>query len=127
MSDYKIGDKVKLTPKGDGGTVIYGMVDYVYTEVISVKYEHYPNPTNNFTLDHWNIEVIQPTTEDLLNAAANLSMARPPNDNYNPYVKLDDAWYLIEVNHYPLSTDAPTVANWIDHYNFTLIQPEEAS
>lgn len=123
MSDVKVGDRVRLTPKGDGESVIVGEVSYIEFEVLSVKHDGVTS-ANNYPTNCWNVEVLKPSTVDMLNALPNGSIVAGPTSNWCPYVKDQGGngnWYEVMPGGVTVESEAESIAYWIDNRDFRVV------
>lgn len=121
MSDVKVGDRVRLTPKGDGESVIVGEVSYIEFEVLSVKHDGVTS-ANNYPTNCWNVEVLKPSTVDMLNALPNGSIVAGPASSWCPYVK--DAygdWYEVMTRGGTVKANAENVAHYVEYQDFRVV------
>ena len=119
-SELKVGDKVRLTPKAGGETVVVGKASYVAFDVVSVRIEGDGYRPIQFNRANWNIEKIEPSTVDKLNALGQCALvANPTNPDYYGYFKHDGVWR--SADEYKDELEPKEVAYWIDHEDFEII------
>lgn len=121
VEKFNKGDKVKLTPKDGGETVIYGEFfdrtpNYYRVQIGDTSRGH-----NAFHIYDWNIELVKPATEEILNALGESAyVAHRTNAEWSPYVKIEGQWHLLD-DDYIAPDYVENVAGYIDREGFEII------
>lgn len=127
--ELKKGDRVKLTPKNGGDTVIYGELQNSSRGALN-EGETFVTIRESgtgeyidawFSLSKWNIEHFTPSTEDILNGLGeNAYVAHRTDSEWRPYAKIDGEWHEVS-DQFQLHLMEEEVAYDIDHRGFEII------
>lgn len=128
MSGFNRGDKVRITPKTGGETVIVGIVE---RKVKIDEYDEYHEVTVNpegddelfidawFTTDHWNIEVIKPTVLEIVQSLGVHAVVAAKG--WCPFVKTKGGWYEVGDNGHTWGKSDDVVAGYIERRDFQVL------